>query len=128
MKSFKHYITEVFDKPYEWKFKENLTIPTRDYMKGNFKGKVYSFFPADDGYGEVVIYEYDIVGPHSVVIPGSPQQQGRAMEMHFAVDSWLSKAHGTRTMSGEITGEGDAMRIFATVLDIVKSKSWEINL
>ena len=119
MISFKHYITEVFDKPYEWGVKQRGSLkPTKPHMEGNFKGITYKFFPEGDGYGEVYIYEYDIVGPHSVVIPGSPQKQGRAMEMHFAID--VPDTEGGGEMSGEITGKGNAMRVFATVLDVVK--------
>jgi len=113
------YIKEVFDKPYEWGVKQRGSLkPTKPYMEGNFKGITYKFFPEGDGYGEVYIYEYDIVGPHTTVIPGSPQKQGRAMEMHFAID--VPDTEGGGEMSGEITGGGNELRIFATVLDIVK--------
>lgn len=111
MKSFQQYITEVFDKPYKWKDAGKHTPEggIRDFQKGNFTGKKYEF-DADDGRKvEVYIYEWNIVPPK----PKFPvsRKQGRVMEMHFSVDG-----EGINT-----TGEGDAMRIFATVLDVVTS-------
>jgi len=122
MKSFNQYITEVFDKPYKWKSagKSTPEIGIKDFQKGNFKGSQYFFKTDDKRYGEVYIYEWDIVPPAKYrTIPVS-QKQGRVMEMHFAVEtSWNQMGVQGSEMSSDITGKGDAMRIFATVLDVV---------
>ena len=118
MKSFNHYITEAFDKPYKWKSagKKTPLAGVQGWQKGNFKGSVYSFETHDKRKGEVDIFEWDIVPPK----PMFPifQNQGRVMEMHFSVED---TRHGNPPMRADISGEGDAMRIFATVLDVVAS-------
>jgi len=113
MKSFKQHITEAFDKPYEWGYADSFAKPmggVADYQKGDFKGQKTRFKTHDNREVEVSIFEWDIVPPK----PKFPvfQNQGRVMEMHFAVETG-------DMMSGDITGKGDAMRIFATVLDIL---------
>ena len=119
MKSFTTYITEAFDKPYKWKNagKKTPLAGVQGWQKGNFKGSVYSFETHDKRKGEVDIFEWDIVPPK----PMFPifQNQGRVMEMHFAIENRGGISKGGTVMSGDITGEGDAMRIFATVLDVV---------
>ena len=120
MKTFKQYITEAFDKPYKWKYVGG-TKPMagiQGWQEGNFKGSRYSFETHDKRKGEVDIFEWDIVPPK----PMFPifQNQGRVMEMHFAIETeWEQSGVKGKEMSGDITGKGDAMRIFATVLDVV---------
>jgi hypothetical protein len=116
MISFKQYITEAFDNPYKWKLEGN-TKPQRgiqDHMQGNFKGKKYTFRTSDERHGEIEIFEYDINPPDKYQKNPIPGNQGRTMEMHFAVEDDYEE------MSDYVTGEGDAMRIFATVLDVVQ--------
>ncbi len=121
MKSFNTYITEAFDKPYKWKLEGNSDpqLGIQDHMQGNFKGKRYTFKTDNKRKGEVNIFEYDINPPDKYQKNIMPGNQGRIMEMHFAVEGdW--DAGGSRSMRGDATGEGDAMRIFATVLDVVQ--------
>ena len=120
MKSFNQYITEAFDKPYKWKYvgKTKPMGGIQDWQEGNFKGSRYSFETHDKRAGEITIFEWDIVPPK----PKIPifQRQGRVMEMHFAIETeWEQEGSKGIEMSGDITGKGDAMRIFATVLDVV---------
>ncbi len=121
VESFQQYITEAFDKPYKWKYVGGAkpSVGIQDWQEGNFKGSRYSFETHDKRAGEITIFEWDIVPPKPK-FPVNLQRQGRVMEMHFAIETeWeQSGAKGTE-MSGDITGKGDAMRIFATVLDVV---------
>ena len=123
MKSFKQYIIEAFDNPYKWKL-EGSTKPfngIENHMQGNFKGKEYTFKTDDKRKGEVSIFEYDINPPDKYQKNPIPGNQGRTMEMHFSVEvverRWDRQ---TSKQSSDVTGEGDAMRIFATVLDVVQ--------
>ena len=128
MKSITTYIAEAFDKPYKWK-DAGSSKPTggvRDWQSGNFTGKKYEFetearkstylLTVDKRKGEVYIYEWDIIPPK----PKFPifRKQRRMMEMHFSVED---TRHDSPPMRADISGEGDAMRIFATVLDVVAS-------
>ena len=120
MKSFQQYITEVFDKPYKWRGAGKNTPEggIKDFQKGNFKGSLYFFKTDDKRLVEVYIYEWDIVPPAKYRMIPVSQKQGRVMEMHFAVEKRRLSGKG-KEMSADITGGGDAMRIFATVLDVV---------
>jgi hypothetical protein len=124
MKSFKHYILESFEKPYKWKLAgdTNPRLGIQNHMKGNFKGKEYNFETSDGRKGEVQIFEYDINPPDKYQKNPIPGKQGRIMEMHFAVESTIDLGGGEfdTAMDATVTGEGDAMKIFATVLDVVQ--------
>jgi len=132
MKSFKQHITEAFDKPYKWKDAGSSTPQggIKDWQKGNFTGKKYAFETVDKRKVEVHIYEWDIIGPKQL-LPPIPRNQGRYMEMHFAVQdpsdelgkalSDISPMLPRTDMRADISGGGDAMRIFATVLDVVQA-------
>jgi len=121
MKSFQQYITEVFDKPYKWRSAGKSTPESgiKDFQKGNFKGSLYFFNTDDKRLVEVYIYEWDIVPPAKYRMIPVSQKQGRVMEMHFAVEETDAAWPHHTEMSSDITGKGDAMRIFATVLNVV---------
>jgi len=118
-------------KPYKWKPdgepRPESGLPDR--MKGDFKGNRYKFEVEDGRIGEVDIYEYDLNPPAE--FDNNPfreaQQQGRVMEMHFAVESVGEGGEMVgedfvpeMEMSTSITRGGDARRIFSTVLDVAK--------
>ncbi len=124
MKTFKQYIIEAFEKPYKWKLAGDSKPQAgiQNHMKGNFKGKEYNFETSDGRKAEVQIFEYDINPPQKYQKNPIPGKQGRTMEMHFSVEvverRWDRQ---TSKQSSDVTGEGDAMRIFATVLDVVEN-------
>jgi len=124
MISFKQYIFEAFDNPYKWKLAGDTKprFGIQDHMQGNFKGKEYNFETSDGRKGEVQIFEYDINPPQKYQKNPIPGSQGRTMEMHFAVESTVDLGGGEfdTAMDATVTGEGDAMKIFATVLDVVQ--------
>jgi len=124
MKTFKQFIIESFEKPYKWKLAGDTKPQAgiQNHMKGNFKGKEYNFETSDGRKGEVQIFEYDINPPPKYRRNPIPAKQGRTMEMHFAVESTVDLGGGEfdTAMDATVTGEGDAMRIFATVLDVVQ--------
>ena len=119
MKSFKQYITELFEKPYPWKLTGNSKpyYGIQDHMQGNFKGKKYTFKTDDGRKGEIQIFEYDINPPQEYQKNPIPGRDGRTMEMHFSIESDIG---GDVELRVDITSGGDAMRIFATVLDVVQ--------
>jgi len=122
--SFKQYISEAFDKPYKitGSRRHRPQMGIKDYMKGGFAGVAFDFKTDDGRKGAVYTYAYDINPPAKYAnnpIPGMLGNQGRILEMHFEVEGDWEDAGYSRSMSGEITGEGDAMRIFATVLKVV---------
>jgi hypothetical protein len=123
MITFKQFITESFEKPYKWKLAGDTKPQAgiQNHMKGNFKGKEYNFETSDGRKGEVQIFEYDINPPPKYARNPIPAKQGRTMEMHFSVEvverRWDRQ---TSKQSSDVTGEGDAMKIFATVLDVVQ--------
>ena len=119
MISFKQYIIESFDEPYKWYGMRHPAKPEdmQDYQQGNFYGKSWGFETDDKRKGEVTIYEYDINPPDKYQKNIMPGNQGRIMEMHFSVES---ETGGDAGMLDYVTGKGDAMRIFATVLDVVQ--------
>jgi hypothetical protein len=107
MKSFQQYIAEVFDKPYKWSgghvakgsiTPENEGIPEE-----------YRFKTADGGTVEFTANHFWIdldrqLGGMKI------KKAGHTIAIEFA-----------KNMSYDMTGEGDAIRILATVLDIMKS-------
>ena len=111
MKTFKQYITEVFDKPYKWSgghvakgsiTPENEGIPEE-----------YRFKTSDGGLIEVTANHFWIdldrqLGGMKI------KKAGHTIAIEF-----IKTSKGKSTY--ELTGEGDAMRILATVLDIIKS-------
>ena len=107
MKSFNQYITEVFDKPYNWSggnvAKGSIT-PENDGVPED-----YTFRTSNDGSIEVTANHFWIdldrqLGGMKI------KKTGHTIAIEFSKD-------GSYGMSGE----GDAMRIMATVLDIMKS-------
>jgi len=113
MKSFKHYITEVFDNPYKWR------------GGGVAKG---SITPNNDGIPEEYVFKtsdgglIELTASHFWMPAGEKlsfmvvEKEGHAVGIEFVKRDAQYK-HTTYGM----TGEGDAMRILATVLDIIKS-------
>ena len=107
MKSFKQYITEVFDKPYKWSggnvAKGSIT-PENDGVPED-----YTFRTSDGGSIEVTANHFWIdldrqLGGMKI------KKTGHTIAIEFSKD-------GSYGMSGE----GDAMRIMATVLDIIEA-------
>jgi hypothetical protein len=116
MKSFNQYITEVFDKPYMWR--------GGDVAKG-------SITPNNDGIPEDYVFKtsdgglIELTASHFWMPAGEKlsfmtvEKEGHAVGIEF-VKRKHKGTHKDRTTYG-MTGEGDAMRILATVLDIIKS-------
>jgi len=122
MITFKQYITESLDKPYKitGSRRHRPDMGIKDYMKGGFAGVAFDFETRNFRKGAVYTYAYDINPPDKYQKNLIPGNQGRILEMHFDVERGGIPGMGGRAMSGEITGEGDAMRIFATVLKVVE--------
>ena len=93
MKKFTPYIVEAFDKPYKFK---NVGLSKKE---GGIK---YNFFA--DQKSEVEVYF------ESYFDTDEDEDNG---EESFAISF-------DRNGSGAVTGDGDAMRIFATVISIIK--------
>ena len=110
MKSFIEYITEVFDKPYKWSGgsvkKGSIGTCPKCYSS---KIEDYIFKTSDGGKIELtathVWIEWD---RHMAGL--KIKEVGHTIAIEFVKND-----------SYEMTGEGDAMRIMATVLDIMKS-------
>ncbi len=105
MKSFNQYITEVFDNPYKWRgghvAKGSIT-PNNSGIPEEYR------FKSSDG-GTI-----EVTANHFWIDSGEPfgemktKKAGHTIAIEFA-----------KNMSYDMTGEGDAMRILATVLDII---------
>ena len=116
MISFKHYITEVFDKPYKWSggnvAKGSIT-PENDGVPED-----YRFKTSDGGLIEVTANHFwNDVG--SQLGGMKIKKTGHTIAIEFAKRRYKGTHKDTTTY--DMTGEGDAMRIMATVLDIMKS-------
>ena len=107
MKTFNQYITEVFDTPYTWRggrIGKGVITPENDAEIED-----YTFRTSDDG-------SVEINASHFWIKFGDPylgkkiKKEGHAIGIEFSKD-------GSYNMSDE----GDALRILATVLDIMKS-------
>ena len=111
MKSFKEYITEVFDKPYKWS--------GGNVAKGSISPKnqgipeEYRFKTSDGGTIEVTANHFWIELDRKMA-GVTIKEAGHTIAIEF-----VKTTKGKSTY--ELTGEGDAMRILATVLDIIKS-------
>lgn len=88
MKSFSQYIAEAFDKPYKY----DMRKVTYDYYLATFT--------TDDGDSITVRFDEEVLGDVDY-------------DWHTE-DSW--EISFQRNGSQELTGEGDAIRIFATVM------------
>jgi len=116
MKSFKQYITEVFDKPYTWRgghvAKGSITSE-KDGVPED-----YAFKTSDGGLIELTASHFWMPAGEKLSFM-VVEKEGHAVGIEFV----KRKHKGTnkdRSTYG-MTGEGDAMRILATVLDIIKS-------
>jgi len=116
MKSFQQYITEVFDKPYKWR--------GGDVTKG-------SISPTNNGVIEDYVFKtsdgglIELTASHFWVEAGEKlsfmvvKKEGHAVGIEFVKRKYKGTTKDRSTYG--MTGEGDAMRIMATVLDIIKS-------
>jgi len=112
MITFKQYITELFDKPYKWSggggvAKGSIT------PKNHGKVEDYIFKTSDGGTIEVTANHWWM---------DSAQAAARGIkEGHSIIIEFIKKRKSDDHRSTyDMTGEGDAMRILATVLDIIK--------
>ena len=108
MKTFQNYITEVFDKPYKWSggnvAKGAVTPTSREFEMDEF-----SFNTSDDGTVELIANHWWI-GLDKQIAGMKIKKEGLLIAIEFVKNNEY-----------KMTGEGDAMRILATVLDIIKS-------
>jgi hypothetical protein len=108
VKSFKQYITEVFDKPYKWS--------GGNVAKGSITPVVYGGVPEDYTFKTSDGGLIEVTANHFWNDVGSQlggmkiKKTGHTIAIEFAKNDTY-----------DMTGEGDAMRIMATVLDIIKS-------
>ena len=107
MKSFKQYILEAFDKPYKWS--------GGSVAKG-------SITPKNDGVPE----EYRFKTSDGGTIEVNANHFWRESNKQFGGLKVKKTGHlvgieFVKNNAYRMTGEGDAMRILATVLDIIKS-------
>ena len=113
MKPFKQYITEVFDKPYKWRggnvAKGSITPDNKNAIEK------YTFKTSDGGTIEVIANHFWIESDWKMA-GVTIKETGHTIIIEF-VKRDAQYGHSTHDM----TGEGDAMRILATVLDIIKS-------
>ena len=113
MKSLKQHITEVFDKPYKWS--------GGHVAKGSISPKnqgitePYWFKTSDGGEVEVMANHFWIDLDRKMA-GVTIKKAGHTIAIEF-IKRDAQYGHPTYDM----TGEGDAMRILATVLDIIKS-------
>ena len=99
MKSFKHYITELFDKPYKWKISWGKGISRDTFKEKN--GMISYEFKTDDGRAcEVMMHFSKDFSPKGNYIKAVAE---------FEVDD-----------DYELSGKGDAPRIMSTVMDTLK--------
>ena len=114
MKSFNHYITEVFDNPYTWR---GGSIAKGSISPKNQGGpEDYQFKTTDGGVVELTANHFWIdvdMDKHfaGIVI----KETGHTIAIEFV------KTNSSKSVTYDMTGDGDAMRILATVLDIIKS-------
>ena len=114
MKSFKHYITEVFDNPYKWRgghvAKGSIT-PNNDGIP-----EEYVFNTSDGGLIELTASHFwRAAGLKFSDIPDmTAEKEGHAVAIAF-----IKEMQGRPTF--DMTGEGDEFRILATVLDIINA-------
>jgi len=129
MKSFTQYITEVFDKPYKWRgghvAKGSITA---DSMGGDIED--YIFKASDGGVITVTASHFWVTKEFGGRHEGMKlKKEGHTIGIEFVKKGkprkYTAMSGDTITAAGrntyDMTGEGDAMRIMATVLDIIKS-------
>ena len=107
MISFKQYITELFDKPYPYKQREDNLRPT-DY--GGSMGKQTFEAKTKDG---------DTLGLRFGHFSSKPSNAFPDGNYEITVEFWVRPSGGGRATMG-ITGRGDAGRIMSTVLEVTK--------
>jgi len=113
VKSFKHYITELFDNPYKWSARmsvpKGFITPENPMKVGEFRFKT-----SDGGTIELMANHWWM---------DSAQAAARGIkEGHFIIIEFIKTRKGDDHRSTyDMTGEGDSMKIMATVLDIIKS-------
>ena len=150
MITFKQYITELFDKPYPTTAssasvdsKLMATSPVENLIP-EFLDVEHRKFTLDDGRkGLVALFHYTTYKDKkkaqlsfntSSKLPDKDSKI-RAVEIHFAISTDSPDAievDGVK-MTDDNTGEGDAMRIFATVVEsgkkfIKKTKPDEVRI
>jgi len=109
MKSFNHYITELFEKPYKWTLRDKHS--RADIRIIGSKDTRY-YFKTDDG--ETMVVRFRISRTTSKSSPGDSSKD----LYRTSVDFFNDKAFNTGRH--KMTGLGDAMKIMSTVLDIIK--------
>ena len=115
MKSFRQYITEVFDNPYKWRggtvAKGSIT-PENDGIFEN-----YQFKTTDGGEVELTANHWWIdAGKRFSASSGIIiKETGHTIAIEFV------KSTSSKSTTYDMTGDGDALRTMATVLDIIKS-------
>ncbi len=116
MISFKQYITEVFDKPYKWSggrvAKGSITSENDGVPED------YAFKTSDGGLIELTASHFWMPAGEKLSFM-SVAKEGHAVGIEFVKRSYKGTNKDRSTYG--MTGEGDAMRIMATVLDIIKS-------
>ena len=118
MISFTQYITEVFDKPYKWRGGHDVAVgditPDNDGVMDD-----YAFKTSDGGTIEFTAHHWwygtDTKGG-SLTGLGKIKKDGHLVAIEF-----VKRDAQFDSPTYDMTGEGDAMRIMATVLDIIKS-------
>jgi|TARA_R110000824_G_scaffold314345_2_gene501204 hypothetical protein len=116
MKSFKQYITEVFDKPYKWRggrLAKGVIAPNNDGIPED-----YAFKTSDGGLIELTASHFWMPAGEKLSFM-TAEKEGHAVGIEF-VKRKHKGTHKDRSTYG-MTGEGDAMRILATVLDIINA-------
>ena len=97
----------VFNKPYKykWEGKKRLRKLFRDGIYPGLAGSAYGDFTTDDGRaGNVEFFYFD-------------KGDGLDVDINFAINDRIG-----------VTGEGDAFRIFATVMAMIKEFiSWDVD-
>ena len=118
MKSFTQYITEVFDKPYKWRGGHDVAVgditPDNDGVMDD-----YAFKTSDGGTIEFTAHHWwygtDTKGG-SLTGLGKIKKDGHLVAIEF-----VKRDAQFDSPTYDMTGEGDAMRIMATVLDIINA-------
>jgi len=114
MITLKQYITELFDKPYKWSGGGGGVAKGSITPKNHGKVEDYIFKTSDGGTIEVTANHWWM---------DSAQAAARGIkEGHSIIIEFIKKRKSDDHRSTyDMTGEGDAMRILATVLDIINA-------
>ena len=116
MKSFKQFITEVFDNPYKWRggrLAKGVISPKNDGIPED-----YVFKTSDGGLIELTANHFWMRAGDKTYFM-SVAKEGHAVGIDFVKRKYKGTNRDRSTY--DMTGEGDAMRIMATVLDIIKA-------